>query len=446
MINLVAINNTMSSSSRCSPIRILQGYLKNRDIETTTYDFWFNDSDIEPNSFRKFGICQDMPRYNSIMRSLNGDLEGDKSDLSNVIVNLANTIEVNDNDIFGFSTTVISHYFFVLFALIVKKRNPKVKTVFGGYHISLGDKYSKFLLEKNIADFVVKYDGCLPLYNIYHNKATERYIVGPFVTDFWPMHDRIDITLSNNTLSTLTSYGCNNNCYFCASDRKFVDCNLKKFEEYLDLMISRGVKYVELNDDNVNITSDRFSKVANIMKRCKVEDWMSFVNPVHMIEDIPKDSNLKRVLFGSDSFNDDVLKLINKKQTVEQTLKSLDIYMKNDVEAYCSRICGLPGDTDEVFEKDLKIMIGLRKKYGDKLTIWPTSFRVFPGSYMYNHPEEFGITFSYFPGTDIQSEFFIDDLSREIVDKRLERIRKEIPEKPIAHHKSNFKNRFIKRS
>jgi xanthine dehydrogenase molybdopterin-binding subunit B len=120
--------------------------------------------------------------------------------------------------------------------------------------------------------------------------------------------------------------------------------------------------------------------------------------------------------------------------------------MKNDIEAYCSRICGLPGDTDEVFEKDLKIMAGLRKKYGDKLTIWPTSFRVFPGSYMYDHPEEFGITFSYFPGTDIQSEFFIDGLSRDKVNKRIDRIRTEIPEKPIEHHKSNLKNRFIKRS
>jgi len=444
MIRLISASSEAFTASRCSPIRILQDYLKTNGIETRVYDFWFEPKFID-DDFRKFSCVQEIPKYDSIMKALNGDLQDSGGRFLSDIIKLANRIEPNDNDIFGFSTTVLSHYAFILFALIIKKKNPNVKIVFGGYHISLGDKYSKFLLEKGIADFVVKNDGCKSLYNIYHGIEKEKYIIGNFIPNFWPTFDRIDAELSNNVLSTITSYGCNNNCYFCASDRKFHDCDMKKFEEYLQLMTIKGFRHAELNDDNANITSKRFLEIAHIMKRCNIEDWMCFVNAINTI-DIPKDSNLKRVLLGAECFSDKLFKIINKNQSVEQVLKTIDFYIRNDVDVYCNIIVGLPGETEEEFENHFKIMEILRKKYNNKVTFVPIPFRIFPGSYMYNNPEKFDITFTYWKDTDIPKDFFIEGLNIDIVKDRIKKINQAFPPKPIPYHDEKHKTILIRRS
>lgn len=444
MVKLISASSTLGTESRCSPIRILQDYLKSRDIETRVFDFWFDQNTLNPLNLRRFGPVQEMPNYDLIMEALNGNLNGDGTKFISRVLYVANRIPANDDDIFGFSTTILTHYAFILFALVIKKKNPKTKIVFGGYHISLGDKYAKFLLEKGIADFVVKNDGCEPLYNIYHGIEKEKYIIGNFIPNFWPNFDRIDATLSNNVLSTITSYGCSNNCYFCASDRQFQDINMQQFEQYLQLMITKGFKKVELNDDNPNITSKRFSEIAEIMKRCKVEGWMCFVNPV-IIPDIPKDSNLKAVTLGAESFSDNILKIVNKKQTKEQILKSIDFYINKGVTVYCTRIVGFPGETEEEFNNDFKILESLKRKYKDKIVFWASALRIFPGSYMYYNPEKFGITYSFWKDTDIPKDYFIEGIDADTVEERIKKIRTAFPPEDVACYNKD-QNILIRRS
>jgi radical SAM superfamily enzyme YgiQ (UPF0313 family) len=436
VINLIAINNSGTTGARCSATRILQDYLKSKNIETKVYDFWYRAISLTyENKYRQFGIVQEMPAYDCIIKALDGKIEDDESLIVPEIIKLANEIDVSDGTIFGFSTTVISHYFLILFALIVKKRNPKVITVFGGYHVSLGNIYADFLLKNNIADFVVKYDGCEPLYKIYTGEQKERYIIGNFIKDFWPKFDRIDAHLSHRTLSTVTSYGCNNGCYFCASDRKFVDCDMKKFEEYLKSMVQIGFENVELNDDNPNITEEKFKTILKIMETAGVKDWMSFVNPIVLVDKIPKGSNLKRVLIGAECFTDRIFKIVNKKQTVSQLLHAIDFYIENGVDVYSNQIVGFPGETEDDLKETIKIMEKLRNLYGYKINFWPIPFRIFPGSYMYNHPEQFGISYTYWNNTNIPKNFSVKDLTKENVDFWLHEMENNFPEKIIQFHR-----------
>jgi len=200
---------------------------------------------------------------------------------------------------------------------------------------------------------------------------------------------------------------------------------MMEFEKYIKQMVDKGFNKVELNDDNPNITSKKFSEISDIMKRNGVEDWMSFVNPVITC----KTKNLKRVIMGAECFNDTIFEKINKKQTVSQIIQSIDFYISNDVDVFCNMIIGLPGETDQEFEKSFKVMEYLKNKYGEKLTYWPTTFRVFPGSYMYHNPEKFGISYSYWENTDLPKQYFVEGINKDKVNKRMELIFKTFPVK-----------------
>ena len=175
------------------------------------------------------------------------------------------------------------------------------------------------------------------------------------------------------------------------------------------------------------------------MDRVGIKDWMSFVNPIN----VAKTSTLKRVMMGAECFSDRLFKIINKKQTVKQILKSIDFYMENDIDVFCNMIIGLPNEDEIEFEKTISVIETLTIKYGSKISFWPTSFRVFPGSYMYYNPKKFGITYSYWDDTDIPKEYFIEGLTKDIVDKRIEYISTNFPSKLI--YSMNNKSILIKR-
>jgi radical SAM superfamily enzyme YgiQ (UPF0313 family) len=438
----------MSTNARCSPIRIIQNYLQKKDLETKVYDFWYNPLITEDyDDYRTWGLVQDIPRYEDVLKALKGEFNKDEGPMMKDIVTLANEIDVSDGTIFGFSTTVLSHYLFILFASIIKKRNPKVITVFGGYHTSLGTLYNKFLLDSNLADFVVKNDGCKPLYDIYTGKQIERYIVGGFLNNFWPEFDRIDANISCKTLPTISSFGCPNNCYFCASDRDFVDCDQEAFFNYLLRMKSVGFQYVELVDDNPNITKEKFIKLCKIMKKVGIQSWLSFANPVVILDEIPESCGLMKLLLGTENFNDNVLKAMNKKQTVKQMFKSIDFWAKNGIKLHCPVILGFPGETEETFNDSFENMKILHKEYEKNVMIWPIHFRLFPGSYVYNNAQKFNLKFSYFPGTTIPKTFSIDGMNIELIKDRASKIKNEFPQWEFLEKANPYllKNILVKR-
>jgi p-methyltransferase len=66
-----------------------------------------------------------------------------------------------------------------------------------------------------------------------------------------------------------------------------------------------------------------------------------------------KESGCKAVYLGIESANDIVLQNMNKKATIEQFRKGIELLKKNNIITMAAFIIGYPGETDETIEKNI---------------------------------------------------------------------------------------------
>jgi radical SAM superfamily enzyme YgiQ (UPF0313 family) len=190
----------------------------------------------------------------------------------------------------------------------------------------------------------------------YHFFKMDRY------TNLQPATDSVD---GSKSFSIMTSRGCPYRCTFCSQSIMPIKWRARTPEsvlaEWQHLVNDLRAQEIGVLDDSANIQVNRLEKIADLLTLHKVNHipWI-FVNGIRAnLATIPlltrlKQAGLKRVAFGVESGDPDVLLSIDKKidhDTIRQAFKNAK---QAGLETIGFFIIGLPGETEASMEGTIR--------------------------------------------------------------------------------------------
>lgn len=190
----------------------------------------------------------------------------------------------------------------------------------------------------------------------YHHFKMDRY------TNLQPATDAVD---GAKSFSVMTSRGCPYRCTFCSQSIMPIKWRARSPEsvlaEWQHLVHNMGAQEIGILDDSANIQVDRLEKMANLFIENNVNHvpWI-FVNGIRAnlaTTDLLgklKRAGLKRVAFGVESGDPDVLLSIDKKIDHDTIRQAFHNAKKVGLETIGFFIIGLPGDTEETMERTIR--------------------------------------------------------------------------------------------
>ncbi len=197
-----------------------------------------------------------------------------------------------------------------------------------------------------------------------------------------------------NSATMITSRGCPFHCSFCASPtlhhKQVRFRNIENVKAELE-MLEKNYNVTELRfqDDCFTINERRFNEISDLLESKRIHYRCSMrVDQVNekTLNNLWR-GGCREVGFGIESAEDQVLKLLDKRTTVDLNKKGLLRMKEVGFKTRAFMMTGLPGETKE----SAKIMIDfLEETNPDVVTL--TSFIPLPGSDIYNNPDKYGVT------------------------------------------------------
>jgi len=349
-------------------------------------------------------------------------------------------VEKFNPDIVGISTMTSKFPMAVRIAEITKSVDSGIKTVIGGHHSSIFG--AKLLTDKNI-DFAVIGEGeitFLELINrlcepnpdfscidglIYKNNGhivttKPRELVNNL--DVLPIADR-GLMLNENYVSEnnlIISRGCPFNCNYCGAKviwkRKVRRRSIHNVIKEIDYLFEKS------SSRHINFWDDSFTHnrkyTFELMSQLKKYEGLSF-SCITRLDLIDKEmlTSLKgagcvNLLFGVESGNDNILKLINKKTTCDLIRRKVDIVNSIGIPWIGFFIMGYPGETKENILETLSFMRELSPNYAE-INI----YNPLPGTNTWNELEKKNLVKSdmdFSKHSQASAEnFFVKDITKE---------------------------------
>ncbi len=195
----------------------------------------------------------------------------------------------------------------------------------------------------------------------YHLFKMEHY------TNLQPATDRVD---GSRSFSILTSRGCPYRCTFCSQSIMPIKWRSRSAQsvlaEWKHLVEDMGAQEIGVLDDSANIRVKRLEELAHLLIENNLNHvpWI-FVNGIRAnlaskeLLTLLKTAGLKRVAFGVETGDDEILLSIDKKvdhDTIRQAFKNAK---EIDLETIAFMIIGLPGETRETMQRTIDFAIEL---------------------------------------------------------------------------------------
>ena len=271
----------------------------------------------------------------------------------------------------------------------LKNREPNKSVIVGGVHASV---FPKNILEKTLADACVVGEGERTALQIVNGVdwrnipglMTREYDNGPPVLiknlDALPLPDRKAIDVYSYISSSIFNYlapdvervgslclsrGCYYNCSFCCSKKIHSGkVRLRSAESCVDelayLKSEFGIGMVNVFDDTFMLNKQRIYEICQLLIERKVEmKWycLTRVDDVNLdILLLMKKAGCVSVSAGFETGSNRILKLMNKKTTVEKANVYVKMVAKADLKINGQMIVGFPTETDEDIELTAKFI------------------------------------------------------------------------------------------
>lgn len=255
---------------------------------------------------------------------------------------------------------------------------PNIKVIFGGPHISIYPyetmnfpgvdfclqhfaEYSfNMLLEaiennsgyENIPGLFYKNDGV-----VYKSKAI---INDTLELDSLKMPDRRMLnykkyfTVVNSRMITtaITSRGCPMQCTFCYSfHKKYLFRSAGNIIDEVKDIVKLGIKSIHFFDDNFNIIRGRVIEFCELLLKENIKIEWAFRGSIRPIDDemakLLYRAGCRRVQLGVESSNEDTLRIIKKKISLDDVKKAIAIYKRNKILTLGYFIIGFPHENYE---------------------------------------------------------------------------------------------------
>ena len=182
------------------------------------------------------------------------------------------------------------------------------------------------------------------------------------------------------------SRGCPFNCVFCSAEAMWhrrlrtlpVESALKQVKYFLD----QGVTDFVFQDDHLIADKKWFYELANGLKNLDQKIRYACLARIDSVDDetakLIYESGGRMITLGIENLSNHTLKLMNKKITVEQTWKTLEILHKNKIIVRGGVLIEAPGETLDDLTENIKNHHRLRKYLIQAGALAP--LRIYPGS------------------------------------------------------------------
>ena len=307
---------------------------------------------------------------------------------------IKNKLKKESPDIVGitFLTPTFKHV--TKIAEIAKEVNSGCVVVVGGAHPTA---FPEQVVEILDIDFVVIGEGELTLLELVNAVRSEeksfehidglayksgnkifltspRALIRDLDTIPFPARDLIDrrlyysaptkkVSSEKNSTLIFTGRGCPYNCIFCMSEviwqRKVRYRSPKTVVDEIEECVNKyGLREFNFIDDTFILTESRVTKICREIKKRNLDiSWICFGRANHvssgMLRELKK-AGCKRISFGLESGSQEILNLMRKNITLEQSRNAVKMAKEEGLEVHASFMLGNIGETEETIKKTIK--------------------------------------------------------------------------------------------
>ncbi|MFH2138167.1 MAG: radical SAM protein [Candidatus Omnitrophota bacterium] len=191
------------------------------------------------------------------------------------------------------------------------------------------------------------------------------------------------------------SQGCAFRCKFCNFPKatvKIYQRSMESVRNELREIKKAGIKNVAFTDDHFAVHPKRIEQICQMMIDEKFYfNWFAGIRSNSITEEnaiLLRESGCKVLCVGLESGDDRMLKLMDKKTTIADNQRCLEILDKNKIIAYGSFMIGFPGETEESINNTINWInnspLQLYKIY---------VFYMLPGSIIFDEQAEHNVTY-----------------------------------------------------
>jgi len=308
--------------------------------------------------------------------------------------------------IYGITVTSTEIPYAIEFAQKIKEKYPESKVILGG-----PGTVTPELIDWNIIDGAARGECDLTIFEIIDRilkgeRSIYIYCNPPSDLDSlpYPAREMIDGPLGggvfaygkhyigNSSTAILSSRGCPFKCAFCAAPLLTSVMRYRSpdliVQEMKHVIERYGIRQFRFSDDMLTAKRGRLLELCDKIGPLNVV-WRGSIRVKPLDQEMlcaMKEAGCKELSPGFESFDDTVLKILNKKATVKDNIRALEMADKVGLNLRILLMIGTPGQT--------KKTITANKYYIDNLPhtiVSCTSFVPMPGSDVWYHPDKYGV-------------------------------------------------------
>jgi radical SAM superfamily enzyme YgiQ (UPF0313 family) len=306
---------------------------------------------------------------------------------------------------------------------IIKKFDPTIPVVLGGYHPSLmpeqtlSDRRVDIVVighgERTVVELADALKDKRPISNIrglaYKNDGKIK-INEPRefedINNFPPLdYDSVNVKnyLEDGLIPYFSSRGCPHRCAFCTVQRVYGQkwygyTPERVVNEISHLLNKYKPKGIIFSDDNVFVDRDRVERICDliierglkfkwVINSCRVNYFVNFSD--EFLKKL-KSAGCYSIGFGAESGSQKVLDYIKKDITVEQIIETVKKCKEYEIKCVLTFMIGLPNETKEDVLKTLDLIDELQKINPDVISAIYT-YVPYPGTNLYEECVKLGL-------------------------------------------------------
>lgn len=307
---------------------------------------------------------------------------------------VADEINKFNPDFIGFTSTTIDFHNTLDWIKYIKKMTGK-PVIIGGIHLSVYPKETLYHeeidygiigeAEETLPEFLEALVENRDLNSVkgicYRNKAavviTEKRLPVknldecPFPARHLLPNEKYYSLISKkkNFTAMLTSRGCPFRCIFC--DNQTISYRYRNPKNIIDEMEQCkrlfNINEIDVFDALFSISPDRVIEICREMRRRKLDIRWSFRTRVdlvtkEMLKEL-KATGCTRIYYGIESGDENILKAINKKVSMDMIKKVVKLTKDNGIDTFGYFMIGNIGETADSIKKTIKLMLELPLDY-----------------------------------------------------------------------------------
>jgi len=190
-----------------------------------------------------------------------------------------------------------------------------------------------------------------------------------------------------------TSRGCPYNCAFCYNHQfnrsQWRAWSIKKVVEEINFLKEKyQIEAIKFYDDNFFVDKERALQILRAINLPSHTEIRIDAIDQSLAQELKK-LNSFDLLIGMESGSNRLLKLINKRITINDIIRAVKILARNDLKATYSTMVGLPTETKEEFNSTIDLMYQTYKIH-PKAGFTLGAYLPYPGSKLYQFSIEQG--------------------------------------------------------